>query len=107
MAIDKVSQALGRMESTLESHADVHDQILLKLDRLDDKMSSLGGSINAAHTRIDYVEDETKVAKEQSQDWMETKKKARWMIGGGAFAGTLSGVSIGKFLSSLVGLDSQ
>lgn len=86
MALDEVSQMLGELKAQ-------NGHIAHTLNKMDDKLTLMNGSISKAHHRLDVLEPE-----------VITKKQAMLgiIVGGGA-AG-LGGTGIFKFITSLFGM---
>lgn len=53
---------------------------------------------------MDPKDGDLAIAYLAATDWVETKKKAKWLIGGGVAVGTAGGFSVGKTLAGLMTL---
>lgn len=96
MAIDKASEALGKLE----------ERTTIILDYLKDmraEFTKTQSSAAAAHDRIDDMVEPLRQAHAYGTDWAETKKKAVWW-GGGAFAAGGAVVAFGKWVAANLGL---
>jgi hypothetical protein len=107
MKIDEFSLRLGVLQEgheTLSERCSVMDN---KLDKIIDKLTLMNGSIGKAHNRMDEITDpvdgDLTVAYLGATDWVETKKRAKWIIGIGALTGTAGGFSLSKFFAGLFG----
>lgn len=96
MAIDEVSKALGRLEASIETLLSSTAGIKAQQDKMDDKLTLINGRVGKAHDRIDVMLEPLKEAHENGRDWADTKRKAKWIIGGMGMTGAFSGFSITK-----------
>jgi len=106
--IDEVSHKIGSLETALVSMEKSISKELAVLSRtLETGISSWGATdrkAEKAHERIDDIKDPLDKAVKNSSDWIESKKKAKWLIIGGGAAGTAGGYSLGKTLSAIANI---
>lgn len=100
-SIDEFSLKLGILQEKSES---VEDQIKIldnKLDKVLDKLTLINGRVGKAHDRMDIADPLIREAHANGNDWVDTKNKAKWLIGGVTLAGGVSGFSLSKLLGGM------
>ena len=93
MAIDEISNALGKYEVRLDNIDKAHIIILSKLDNISDKLTLINGDVKKAHTRIDILDDD-----------VITKKAALKIVLSLGLLGGASGMGFSKAISVLFGI---
>lgn len=106
--IDEVSHKIGSLESALVGmEKNITKELAVLTRTLETGIASWGATdrkADKAHERLDSIVEPLDKAVANSNDWVEAKKKAKWLIIGGGAAGTAGGYSLGKTLSAIVGI---
>lgn len=92
-----VANDIGSIKTTLKFHGDAHTLILNKLTEIDTKLTIQNGSIGKAHTRI----DELAPAMAAANDYLDNKKKVKWVLAGMSVAGLGGGFTLTAWLDKL------
>lgn len=103
--IDEYSQVLGTLQSEIKNHSQVHNIILSKLDKIDDKLTLMNGSVGKAHGRIDGMEPTLEEAHANGNDWKDTKGKVKFLATLGIVGGGVGGFSFSGILTKLLGAE--
>lgn len=106
--IDEVSHKIGSLETALVSmEKSITKELAVLSKTMETGMASWSltdRKADKAHERLDDMEEPLDKAVANSNDWVEAKKKAKWLIIGGGAAGTAGGYSLGKTLSALANI---
>ena len=106
--LDEVSHKIGSLESTLLGvEKSITKELAIMSRAIEVGTSNLlliEKKADKANERIDHLEEPLRTAALHCNDWVETKKKAKWLIIGGSAAGTAGGFSFGKAISAVAAM---
>lgn len=92
---------LGNLETGMENIEKTLVSISSTLSQAVRDHAVTDSKAEKAHSRIDSILPPLNEAVANGNDWVETKKKARFIIIGSGIGGGLGGFSIGKAIASI------